>query len=145
MQGFTLIELLLTTALVGIISVFSLPIFTSFQNQNSLRVGTDVVSSQLRRAQGLSRVMFHDSSWGVHISNTSSVLFAGDTYDSRDIDLDEVHDFSDAITVSGISDVKYEKLSGRTTTSGTILFSLYGDEMQHISINTQGTVSVQAP
>lgn len=121
MKGFTLVELviilailLLLFAIVGSLSSNTLP-------KSQLLSSAETVVQTLRRAQALSIAGKHDSLWGVYLTASDITLFAGSSYATRNTEHDQREVFPAGITVSGISEVVFEAITGETSNPGTIM------------------------
>ncbi|MFA6594385.1 MAG: prepilin-type N-terminal cleavage/methylation domain-containing protein [Candidatus Buchananbacteria bacterium] len=142
-SGFTLVELLLSLSLIAVVSVMSIPIYQSFQTKNDLAVATNGLVQSLRRAQILSQSMVGDSGWGVFVTSGSAVLFRGSSYGSRNALYDESSTMPTTITVSGLSQIVFDKFTGEpvATATGNIFLVSINKETSTIGINSQGMIS----
>jgi hypothetical protein len=82
------------------------------------------VVETLRRAQAFTVSGKRDSVWGAHFTGTDMTLFAGASYATRLTQYDEVHVFPSSLSVSGLTDVVFDALTGATSTTGTIVLSV---------------------
>lgn len=140
-RGFTLIEALLSVSIIGLLAGLSLPIYASFQNRNNLDIATQSIADALRRAQIYSRGVSGDSQWGVEIQPTSVTLFKGSVFSGRDATYDEVTTIPSIISIGGLSEVLFAKLSGAPSTTGDITLVVSPNDTRTITINTKGMVS----
>lgn len=139
-SGFTLLELLLVVVLVAAITAFSVPIFSSLVTTSELNDATDKIVHSLRRAQLLSETSKEDLSWGVYVATGEVVVFGGGNYASRDAQFDEIYDFSDQVSVSGINEFIFTKLTGEVVVPGTItVTNNFGSES--VGVSAQGVLS----
>jgi prepilin-type N-terminal cleavage/methylation domain-containing protein len=138
--GFTLLEVLLSIALIAILSGIGVPIYQSFQNRNDLDIAATTIAQSIRRAQILSQAVDGDVAWGVYVSGGNIVIFRGASYATRDSIYDEIFDLSTTITPSGISEINFDKLTGVTQDSGTLILTNFNDS-RTITINEKGMVS----
>lgn len=140
-RGFTLIEALLSVSIIGLLAGLSLPIYASFQNRNNLDIATQSIADALRRAQIYSHGVSGDSQWGVEIQPTSVTLFKGSVFSGRDATYDEVTTIPSIISIGGLSEVLFAKLSGAPSTTGDITLVVSPNDTRTITINTKGMVS----
>ncbi|MCA9364673.1 MAG: type II secretion system protein [Candidatus Moranbacteria bacterium] len=139
-RGFTLLEVLLVIAMIVAVSFVGAPLFQSFQVRNDLALSASAASSMLRRAQVLSYSGANDESWGVSFQSGSIVLFQGSSYATRDASFDDVYDLSETIVPSGVSEIVFDRLSGRPQSTGTIILTIPSGENVSLSVNGWGAV-----
>ena len=140
MRAFTLIELLLAIGLIAAIAGLSAPVLYSFQVQNDVNVTVNASVQMLRKAQESSRGGDGDSRWGVHVSGNDLVLFQGSDYAGRDVAFDEVYSFPYSISLSGDSEIVFEKASGLPVAGGTVTFSSSTGESRDLVVNSMGMI-----
>lgn len=141
-RGFSLIEMLLSVAIISLLVGLSMPVYQSFQQRNDLDLTTQSVAEMLRRAQTYARGVKSDSPWGVRVSAGSAVLFKGTSYATRDTNFDEATTLSPALSVSGLSDIHFSKLTAIPSTTGSVtLTDNTINETRTITINAKGMVS----
>ncbi len=141
--GFTLLELLLSIAIFAIVIGFTAPLFYSFQVKNDLDLTVNTTAQYLRRAQILSQAGKGDDFWGVMIKEEEIVLFKGESYANRDSGFDEIFLLSRAISLSGLSEIVFEKLTGEPQNTGDIIFSSGINETRVIKINEKGIIDYE--
>lgn len=139
-NGFTLIEMLLVVALIVAIGTISAPVYQLLQVKNNLTVATYTIAQTLRRAQILSQSGMGDTTWGVHIVSGSVTLFKGASYAGRDTTTDEIFDVPTNITLGGISDIIFSKLSGEPQSYGDITLTSLNNDTKTITINAKGAL-----
>ena len=140
-KGFTLIEMILSLAVIAVIAGFSVPVLQSLQRRNDLKLATDMVYGNLRRAQILAKGAANDSAWGVHFDGNSIVVFSGTSYASRVSTSDETAQMSASVFATGTTDFIFNKLSGNLIATGTIILSNGLNESTTIYINEKGTIN----
>ena len=121
-RGFTVIELLVVIAIIGLLLMAFPVAITSFQESRQIGTAIQATVQSARRAQALSRATASDASWGVSVQTGSVILFQGASYATRDAAFDEVLEFSDAVQVTGITEIVFDKLTGEPDVTGTIDF-----------------------
>jgi prepilin-type N-terminal cleavage/methylation domain-containing protein len=138
--GFTLIELLLSITIIGILSGLSLPVYESFARRNDLDITTQSTVNAIRRGESYARAVQGDSTWGVKFDSTGVTLFKGATYASRDTAYDETIDVPGSVTVSGLSEVLFTKLTAAPSTTGTVTFTSSTNDVRTVTLNAKGMV-----
>lgn len=140
-RGFTLIELLLSVAILTLLSGLSLPVYESFVRRNDLDLTAQSVVSSVRRAGIYARAVDGDSTWGVRFLSTSVTLFRGATYATRDANFDEIIPLPASVSLSGTSEIVFNKLSGTPNTTASVTLSGSTNDTRTITINTKGMVN----
>jgi prepilin-type N-terminal cleavage/methylation domain-containing protein len=138
-SGFTLTELVLTVGIIAVIFSVTAPIYTNIVSRNNLSIYTYSIALKARRANILSRTMYHDSSWGVKILSDKVVIFKGESYTTRDTVYDEVMEYS-YLTPSGIDEIVFSKYYSIPNTTGDITLESINGEQSTISINSEGMI-----
>ncbi|MFA4846171.1 MAG: type II secretion system protein [Patescibacteria group bacterium] len=141
MRGFTLIELTIVLAIMLMLSAIVGSLSSNTLPKSQLHSESSALVQSLRRAQALSIAGKHDTLWGVHLTGTTMTLFAGATYATRDTQHDQVRTFPSGITVSGLTDVVFQALTGETSNTGTITLTADAtSETETITVNARGLV-----
>jgi prepilin-type N-terminal cleavage/methylation domain-containing protein len=141
-RGFTLVELLVTISITVVLAILAMSALGNLVPDSQLTLETDAVVSMLRSAQSKTLSGEEGGVWGVYLTSTEATLFLGSSYASRQSAYDQVQDFSEPMSVSGIMEVVFEKRSGKAASSGSILLSSdITNESRSITINTQGRIS----
>lgn len=138
--GFTLLEILLSVAIITILAGISLPVYGAVVNRNQLETSSQQIVMSLRRAQTYARGVNRNSQWGVRMETGQAVLFKGDSYAARDVNFDERVAIPGNMTLSGLSEVVFAKLSAAPSTTGTLTVTLNNNETRRITLNGQGMV-----
>ncbi len=155
-KGFTLIELLLSIAVIGILSMISVPIYQSFQNKNDLNIARDTIVQALRQTQTLAYSSYRDDDWGLHIGvlqisgerepdpdneneNIGLVIFKGNDYGTRDKDSDEKIKLSNGI-MRAEKNIIFTKFSGELQEPNEIII-YSNNSTSTITINAKGIIS----
>lgn len=139
-SGFTLIEVLLSTVILASLATVSLPIYNTFAVRNDLDLATQQVANTLRRAQTYARGMEEDSDWSVRIQTTDVRLYKGTNFNGRTQSFDEPATIPSSMTISGLTDVQFAKLTATPNTTGTITLTSANNEIRTITINAKGMV-----
>lgn len=142
MRGFTLIEVILVIGLsVVLIGAFSFLGAQTIRNQEFERA-EEIIKSEIFDAQAKSISGTDDSNWGVAFMESQIISFRGSSYVGRDTRYDNIVDFSDAVIISGASEVVFNRIDGGTLFPITLTISA-GGRTGHISVNTHGAISLQ--
>ena len=116
------------------------PVYRTVQSKNNLEVATAGAATALRRAQASAESGNADANWGVKLSSASIIVFAGNSYASRQSAYDEKLDMPGAIQVSGNTEIIFNKFAGIPQTTGTTtITNAFGSK--NLILNAQGTVN----
>ena len=80
---------------------------------------------------------------GVKFLNAEYILYAGDSYSTRNRDLDEVHKAKGSSTFYGASEITFAKLKGTANPFGTIIISHPEAGVMTVVVNAAGRITVQ--
>lgn len=137
-EGFTFIEILIAVAILAIIFAAGVPVTVNFYLNYQLAAEEELLSAVLERARNLSMVNYNQSPHGVYIDTDKFIVFQGDNYETRDANQDEEFSRSKAIAISGLNELIFEVLSGRT--ASTTLTLTVRDFTKTININEEGRI-----
>jgi prepilin-type N-terminal cleavage/methylation domain-containing protein len=158
-RGMTLIEMLIAIAIF--VLIFSLSMFTGFLLTKQMRVNSSDVALENMFTTALRRAQTGESasSWGVYIpydkierTTEEIIVFAGDSYETRDASLDvsytfpstvyfEYIDFSGAYFDTGDDfEIVFDATTGQTSQYGSVTIELY-EEQRQIVITPQGFIT----
>jgi prepilin-type N-terminal cleavage/methylation domain-containing protein len=142
--GFSLIEMLLSIAILTILVGVSLPIFGNFQARNDVDLTAQSVMSMVRRAQVYSRSVNRDVAWSVEFQANTITLFAGTNFASRNTAYDETIAVPASVTVTGIGEVQFIKMTGLPNIINpvNVILTSNATSVRTISINVKGVVDV---
>jgi prepilin-type N-terminal cleavage/methylation domain-containing protein len=123
-HGFTLIEVSITIAIILTLATITLGGFFGFATTSGGSAHARTVLSIIETARSKTLSGDLDTNYGVHFSPTVVTLFQGDTYNSSDpnntpqtLSQTELVD----ITLSnGAQAITFERLTGRTSATGTV-------------------------
>lgn len=139
-SGLTLIEILVVIGII--ILLFSLGLFFSMDSFRgySFHAEEDKLVTILQRARSKSLANIDQASHGVHIDVVGSayVLFEGTVYNPVD-PKNEPTPIEGPVTLSGLTDVLFDQLSGASNTPGTITIS-GGGKSATVIINNEGRI-----
>lgn len=113
-------ELLLVFAISTILFLSAGPLGVGLFERTQMNTESTVVLHTLRHAQEKSIQGNKDALWGVRFEPSSMILFAGETYATRNVLLDQVHAFPDVIQVTGVSEIHFAHGTGKPDMAGDI-------------------------
>ncbi len=140
LKGFSLLEVIVVAALLAVFAGAIGPVYRVIQTKNNLDIAAAGSVSALRRAQAAAQSGNADSDWGVKLTATSTIVFAGSSFSSRQSMYDEKLNFPGGILISGNSEIVFSKFSGTPQITGTTtLTSPFGSK--DIILNGAGTIN----
>ncbi|MBI2639428.1 MAG: type II secretion system protein [Candidatus Sungbacteria bacterium] len=140
-SGFTLVELLISVAVIGAVLTVLLGGLASFRRAADMNYAVDGVLNQFREARRRTIESKDASEWGVHVVSSATTLFKGATYSDGAAD-NEVFTFSTTVTISGLSDVVFKRISGETDNTGALTLT-QGMNTRVINVRSSGLVEIQ--
>src|SRR3989344_5084489 len=143
-RGFSLVETLVVIGIIAILAALTLQTYVSVNVSKALDTDALRVIAEIGQARSLTVGSKNDTEWGVHIASSSVTLFEGDTYDpgaSSNIvsPLNSVVQVSSISLKGGATDIVFERLTGNTTSTGTIALSYVGSSTVSRVITIYGT------
>lgn len=138
--GFTAIEVLLVVGLLSAFTAAAVPALRALMTQNDLENASATFAHALRQAQFLSQAVDGDTSWGVVFTAGSAVIFRGNSFATRDPAFDELETFSDALALTGLSEIVFTKFTGLPQQTGTITLTAPDNATRTITLTGKGTV-----
>jgi prepilin-type N-terminal cleavage/methylation domain-containing protein len=139
-KAFSLLELLIVIAIFSIFVGMGTSVYYSMKSHTNLELGTSSMVEAVRFAESSSQSGKADSKWGVKILTNKIIIFKGDSYALRDTSFDSIFDLPAGVSGSGLSEIIFEKVSGATANTGTIVLT-NGTESKNLVVNSAGTVS----
>lgn len=153
-RGFTTLELLLVIAAIGITAATVFVPLSDLQGRSGLSDGAALLTDSLRRAETQALSGYYGDKWGVHFSAADGCalpaakyhVFRGGSFTSATDTIDTI-DLPNgvkitALAIGGGCDVKFDRYSGSTTSTGTVTVTgPYGSKT--ISINAYGRILQQ--
>lgn len=147
-RGFTTIEIVIVLVIAAIIFTIAVSVFSRFNKNQALGGSADDVASVLvqARSQTLSGKDYY--AYGVHFENDRVVLFRGESYDpstttNKEVRLSVLSTIVDISLAGGGSDVLFQKQTGATNESGTIVVALSDDTSASTTITISPTGVVE--
>ena len=140
-KAFTLVEILLSVGLLLLLSGISLPVFQGMILKNDLETATNYTVKALHIAQLNSQAVKTDHNWGIKLQSGLVTIFNGATYASRDTTYDQTYDLSSNISLAGLNEIVFSKLTGEPIQFGNINISTNYNDSKTISINSKGIIN----
>ena len=131
-KGFTVIELMMVISIIAITAGMSVPLYRNYLIRNDLNIVTEQTVQALGRAQLLSQSGQDGGSWGFYAP--TGTLYRGTTYALRTTTFDESYPLPSTITISGLTDVSFAELTGRPSSTGTIILTALNGEQRTVNI-----------
>src|SRR3989338_2768203 len=131
-KGFTLIELLVSVAVLAVLSTSVFLGYSSVSKNTELKTATFKVLDILNLARSRTIASLATSSYGVHFEQFQYVLFKGTAYDAGDANnifyaLPASAEVATIALSGGGSEVIFDRLTGKTSQSGSIVVRLLSD------------------
>lgn len=130
--GFALLEVIIVLGIMGAMSALSIPAYREYQMRSDLDRVAQQVAQGLTRAKLLATSGERDAPWGYYVP--AGVLYKGESYANRDTAFDEVYPMPNTITVNGLLDVTYSRVSGRPSATGDIVLRALNDDERTIQV-----------
>jgi Tfp pilus assembly protein FimT len=146
-KGISVIELLISIAIIILLVVAVLPSFNSIRQDNILKSSARDVLSSLDKAHSQSISSINSSSYGVHFQSDKVLIFKGTSYVSNDVNNESISITSPVtisnISLGGVSDLYFSRLTGAPSASGTVTLSVTGNNSlsKTITISATGALS----
>jgi len=139
-KGVTFIEIIVVIGLIALIGLTTIPIGASFIERGNLRNKSGELSALLRLAQINSISGKNGTNWGVTVTPGQMVLFSGDSYATRNTDLDETFTVPGNININ-TGEVVFARANGNP--NAPISFNISSNlETVTITVNEIGIVDV---
>ena len=139
-KAFTLFELLLSMSLIAIVFVMSVPLYQNFLYRSEIDDAVNIYYKSLKMAQSYSEDGLFDTSWGVAFSNSEIIVFAGSNFSGRNSLLDKSWNIGGRFTVTGVTEVVFNKFHGTPNTTGNINIT-NNNITKTISVNAKGQIT----
>lgn len=139
-RGFTLAEMVVVTGIFLLLSGVSVSVYNNFRSRNTLDVTTNSIVQALRHAQINSEQVQNDAAWGTAIFADKVVVFQGASYATRISSLDQIFTFPSGISITGLSEIVFQKTTGWSNNIGTTTITNDKGEIKDIYINSKGTI-----
>lgn len=136
--AFGLLETIIAVAIGAILFAVMAPVAVDFYLAYQLKAETQNLVSLLSQARNAAMINRYEKDAGLYIDADRFIIFAGDNYASRDTAQDQDFPRSGAVSISGASEIVFEALAGRT--SSTALTLTNGRQNKFIYINEEGRI-----
>jgi Tfp pilus assembly protein FimT len=145
-HAFSNLEVILVIALITIIGLTSVPFLSRFLVQSATIDTYNNLLAQLRKAQSYAMTGKQNGSWGVYYGTVAGtkkiILYQGNTYASHvNTTFDESYSVSPNVTITGLTDINFSKVSGTPNTTANITITGTSNTTRNIQINAQGIVN----
>lgn len=138
-RAFTAVEALLTLGVIAITAGLSVPMYRNYQIRSDLDLAVEQTIHGLNSAQLLSRAGEDDSEWGYQVEE--GTVFRGEAYPIRDSDGDRVVPLPPSITVSGITEVMFTRVTGEPSPTGDIILEALNGQQRIVTVQSDGSFS----
>ncbi len=140
-NGVTLIELLLVTVILVLIMGFSFPMLKSTLILSDLEMAEHNLIESMHYSQSMAMSGNLQSRWGVKIQSTDIIVFAGNSFSTRNLDYDREYEIPTSVIISGISEYVFDTITGIPNTYGTTtISSTENNEEVSIQVNSAGVI-----
>ncbi len=106
----------------------------------SLIAERDALSGVMRKVRNSGMNNLDNSAQGIFIELNRYTAFAGSSYSSRNPSYDQTFLMAPAITASGLNEIVFSQLDGKSSASGTINLT-DGNQTLPISVNYEGRIN----
>src|SRR5262245_58562035 len=141
-RAFSVIEMLVVVTIIGLVSLVIITPFAQFRNNQLLTGASEQMLATLNKARAKTLSSVASSQYGVHFLANQIVLFKGSSYPGTEpetILLDPLIQLSTISLAGGGSDVIFQRLTGKTSQSGTVTVSLVSNGSQSRTITVGST------
>lgn len=143
-RGFTLLELLIVIGVLVLLAGIILSSFSEFRNSKVLDTAVEDVLTVLSQARGDTLASKDGYQYGVHLDADQVVLYRGATYSSIDptnvgVPLDGALEITSIALTGGGQNILFDRLTGKTSQSGTFVIRVAGDTAKTRTITVNGT------
>jgi prepilin-type N-terminal cleavage/methylation domain-containing protein len=139
-HGFTLLEVLLSVVILSMLAGLAVPVYETFMRRNDLDLTAQQLAASLRRAQTFARGTNRDSAWSVEVQPSAVTLFQGTNFASRTQAFDETFSIPASVSVGGLSEIQFAKLTAAPNTTGSITLTSTANSTRTVTVNAKGMV-----
>lgn len=148
-RGFSLLEIIIVIAIIVLVATIIVIPFSQFRNRQTLDGAAEEFSSLIALARAKTMSSEGNARYGIHFTSSSASLFQGASFPGDNESANIVVNLSALVSISytlagGGADMIFQRLTGDTTQSGTIIISLVADNTQQrvLTVETTGNVSM---
>jgi len=143
-KGFTLVELLIVVFIIGVLSAIVLVPFGGFRDTKVLDATADNIVSLLALARQDTLLSKNASQYGVYFESTRMVYFKGTTFtepnvDNKEVVFDSIVQLSDISFAGGGDIIVFQRLTGKTSNSGSMTLQITREPSRQIVITVEPT------
>jgi prepilin-type N-terminal cleavage/methylation domain-containing protein len=143
-RGMTLTEIIVVIAVMSILLAMTVTAFDKLGAMRALDTDTQAIVLELQKARSLTLASKNEKQYGLHFASSSVTLFEGSTYiaGSASSTITYLNPFVSITSLSltaGASDIVFDRLTGKTSQSGTIVVTLAGKLSATKTIAVYGT------
>ncbi len=144
MKGFTLIEILVTISIAAVLFAIIVSGFSGLRNNSDLQSAVEDSVSYLQETRANTLSSNNANVYGVHFESGKFVLFVGATYDpasatNKNRLLPSSVEINSISLNGGGNDVVFKRLTGETSSHGTVTFRLTSNTSVTKTINILST------
>jgi type II secretory pathway pseudopilin PulG len=139
-KGFSFIEFILVISLIILLGTLTTSFASRFLTQSGVLNASDQLIGDLRKAQVNAMMGKQNSNWGVNFASNTITLYKGSSFATRTTAFDEKFSTSSSITISGLTDLNFYRITGTSSATPTITISGRG-ETRTITVNSQGVAT----
>lgn len=147
-KGFTALEFLIALSILAVLTTIIFTSMSTFRDSKALQMVAEDVLSLLDEAKSDTLSAKNSYAYGVHFESSRVVLFRGLAYSSSDpnnktIDIDGAVEIASISLAGGGQEVLFQRLTGKTNQSGTVMIRLKSDasKTKTIAIESSGVAS----
>ena len=139
-----MIEIVIVVAIMALLLAVVTSPFQSFRNSKALDTTSEEALSLLSEARGNTLSAKDGYQYGVHLESSKMVLFRGGTYSALDANnktvvLDNALEISSIVLEGAGSDIIFDKLTGKTSQSGSFVIRAKSDTSKTRTVTVVGT------
>ncbi|MDR3402814.1 MAG: prepilin-type N-terminal cleavage/methylation domain-containing protein, partial [Chthoniobacter sp.] len=143
-KGFTLIEVLLVISLISMLGVFASMFYSGFYLKSAASTASSQLAAELHKAQVYSMASKWGSGWGVAYTGGNIVLYAGNSYASRNAVMDESYSVPSSISIANFTEVDFARVTGYPSAIVTAVITGAGTSYQ-VAVQPQGIIMAGVP
>ncbi len=139
----TLMEILIAIAIIMVLSALTYGTFNTIGATKAIDTNTQQALLELQKARSLALASKNETQFGVHFATSTITLFEGPSYASSATTTPT--SLNSAVTITSIaltgggSDVIFDRLTGKTSQSGTVTLTVTGKLTQSKTVKIYAT------
>jgi len=142
-RGFTLVDIVIVAAIIALLVASAIAPFSKFRDTKVLEVSTEQALALLSRARSDTLAAKQGIQYGVHFETSKMVLYRNATYSAleptnEETLLDSTIEIS-SISIGGGSEVLFDRLTGKTSSAGTIVFRVKSNPSETRTVTVVAT------